>query len=90
MLLFNYLLVRRFFHLFLFAAVWLHNRVPLVGPGIPGIIPLLLCVLLSVLSLLHQLLLFVIVYRMAKIVAGSLNLIQSTVFFLFILKHDLV
>ena len=34
--------------------------------------------------LLQQLLLFVIVCRMAKIVAGLLNLIPSSVFFLFI------
>ena len=36
--------------------------------------------------LLQQLLLFVIVCRIAKIVAGSLTLIPSSVFFLF--KHD--
>ena len=48
----------------------------------------LMCVVVLLL-LLHQLLLFVIVCRMAQIVAGSLNLIASTVFFLFILKQDL-
>ena len=42
-----------------------------------------LCVSILLL-LLQQLLLFVIVCRMAKIVGDSLNLIPSSVFFLFI------
>ena len=45
----------------------------------------LLCAAMNIrLLLLHQLLLFVIVCRMAQIVAGSLNLIPSGTFFLFI------
>ena len=107
--LFLFLLVCRFFHLFLFGAVCFHNRVPL-APDLPCVavyrcttyyVPcmyvyrvllplllLLLCVAILLL-LLHQLLLFVIVCRMAKIVSGSLNLIPSIVSFLLILKHEL-
>ena len=81
---------------FLFGVVWFHIRVPL-GPDIPCTILLYdvlytwhvlirrecccRCYCYSVPLLLQQLLLFV-VCRMAKIVAGSLNLIPSSVLFL--------
>ena len=47
-------------------------------------------VFVILLLLVYQLPQFVIVCRMAKNVAGSLNLIPSIVFVLFILKYDLV
>ena len=80
--------------------VWFHNRVPLGPdiPGIILLYDVVYtwhvfihkecccrCCSCSVpVFLLQQLPLFVILYRMAKNVAGSLNLIASSVFFLFI------